>query len=390
MKKLLIFLMLVFVMAIPVSASTKTAAKKAYKNYMGENGITDYALIYFDNDSVPELLVDDMGELSLFTYKNKKVTPYKNSVIERRFEVIGYYKKQGCLVQRRTTRDESTATYMTTYWTASGTAIYNKLQSYTVEETEGEVASTQYTWNKKKSTDPYMGKKTLSEKKWNQKLKKITAGKNRTKISWKTYNPQSLKINKESATIDIEETVQLKVTGTSAEVSWSTSSKSIATVSSTGKVKGKNAGVAVITAAAGGKSASCVVTVTDEGTKEYWHENGGRAEYIATMNSSYGGSISTITSKANVLTIYGGVRWPTYEDSDRVNYDYYGINKFWLSPDTQYAFENQYDQGYVSKDSFFAYYLEDFLNGDDYDFLYITVEGGVITHIAVSFFEPQG
>lgn len=153
MKKLLIFLMLVFVMAIPVSASTKTAAKKAYKNYMGENGITDYALIYFDNDSVPELLVDDMGELSLFTYKNKKVTPYKNSVIERRFEVIGYYKKQGCLVQRRTTRDESTATYMTTYWTASGTAIYNKLQSYTVEETEGEVASTQYTWNKKKSTD---------------------------------------------------------------------------------------------------------------------------------------------------------------------------------------------------------------------------------------------
>ena len=146
----------------------------------------------------------------------------------------------------------------------------------------------------------------------------------------------------------------------------------------------------MITAAAGGKSASCVVTVTDEGTKEYWHENGGRAEYIATMNSSYGGSISTITSKANVLTIYGGVRWPTYEDSDRVNYDYYGINKFWLSPDTQYAFENQYDQGYVSKDSFFAYYLEDFLNGDDYDFLYITVEGGVITHIAVSFFEPQG
>ena len=49
-------------------------------------------------------------------------------------------------------------------------------------------------------------------------------------------------------------------------VSWSTSDASVATVSSTGAVRGVKAGIATITATAGGKSASVQVTVKDNGS----------------------------------------------------------------------------------------------------------------------------
>ena len=51
------------------------------------------------------------------------------------------------------------------------------------------------------------------------------------------------------------------VSGKSSKVKYSTSNKSIATVSSKGVVKGKNTGTAVITATANGVSTSCSVTV---------------------------------------------------------------------------------------------------------------------------------
>ena len=47
-----------------------------------------------------------------------------------------------------------------------------------------------------------------------------------------------VKINKKYATLSIGETVKLKITGTKKKVTWKSSNKKIATVTSKGKVKG--------------------------------------------------------------------------------------------------------------------------------------------------------
>jgi len=70
-----------------------------------------------------------------------------------------------------------------------------------------------------------------------------------------------VKINKKKATIQVGKTVQLKVTGTKSKAKWSSNKKKVATVNGKGKVTGKSAGKAIITAKVGGKKYKCTVTV---------------------------------------------------------------------------------------------------------------------------------
>ena len=70
-----------------------------------------------------------------------------------------------------------------------------------------------------------------------------------------------VKINKTSTTIYVGKTETLKISGTSKKVKWTISNKSVATVSSKGKVTAKKAGTATITAKVSGKSYKCKVTV---------------------------------------------------------------------------------------------------------------------------------
>lgn len=70
------------------------------------------------------------------------------------------------------------------------------------------------------------------------------------------------RLNKTKATINVGETVTLKVMGTTKAFKWSTSNKKVATVSTKGKVKGLKLGKATITATYGKRSYSCRVTVT--------------------------------------------------------------------------------------------------------------------------------
>ena len=381
MKKILVFLTVLLALCIPVSASAKTDAKKAYKKFMGENGVTYYSMIYFDSDSIPELLIDEMGISSLYTYKNKKVTPIANSVVDRHFEVIGFYKKRGCLVQKSVGYSEEASSELTAYWTMSGTAIYNKLQKFEVDSDSGH--SIRYAWNKSKSTEPFMGRKTIKKATFQKKLKKITNGQAMKKISWKRYQAPSLTISPESARISVGDSITLKASGISGTVKWYTSSKYIATVSSNGTVTGQNPGTAEITAIVGGSSASCIITVSDDATNTYM-QVADKANFVATMNSSHGGNISSITVKGNELTIYGGV----YNDT-RGN-SYYGINKFYLSSSTVYSYEESDGSGKVSKNVFTAYYLDDFLEGqNNLHFLYINVENGKVTELCASMFEPN-
>ena len=71
----------------------------------------------------------------------------------------------------------------------------------------------------------------------------------------------TVSLNRRSTSVYIGKTTQLKVKNYTGKIRWSSSNTSIATVSSTGKVKGKKAGTVTISARAGKKTLKCKVTV---------------------------------------------------------------------------------------------------------------------------------
>lgn len=71
----------------------------------------------------------------------------------------------------------------------------------------------------------------------------------------------TIKLNKTKKTLKVGQTYTLKVSGTSKKVTWKSSKKSVATVSSKGKVKAKAVGKATISAKVAGKTLKCTITV---------------------------------------------------------------------------------------------------------------------------------
>lgn len=69
-------------------------------------------------------------------------------------------------------------------------------------------------------------------------------------------------------TVYVGKTVQLKLKSTSKKVKWSSNKKSVANVNNKGKVTGKKAGVAVISAKIGKKYYKCRVTVKNNNTRQ--------------------------------------------------------------------------------------------------------------------------
>lgn len=92
----------------------------------------------------------------------------------------------------------------------------------------------------------------------------------KAKVGTKTYSCKVIveapKLNKTSITLKEGSSCQLKMIGTRQKVKWSSSAKSVVTVSATGKVKAKQVKKdrsARITASVGGKKYSCKVLVKD-------------------------------------------------------------------------------------------------------------------------------
>lgn len=76
-----------------------------------------------------------------------------------------------------------------------------------------------------------------------------------------------VKINKTKASIYVGKTVQLKISGTKKKVTWKSSNKKVATVTSKGKVKGVKKGTAKITATVSKKKYVCKVTIKNKAVK---------------------------------------------------------------------------------------------------------------------------
>lgn len=74
----------------------------------------------------------------------------------------------------------------------------------------------------------------------------------------------AVKINKKNITLNVGKTATLKITGTKGKVAWTSSKKSIATVSGNGKVTAKKEGQATITAKVDSKKYTCKVKVEEE------------------------------------------------------------------------------------------------------------------------------
>lgn len=70
-----------------------------------------------------------------------------------------------------------------------------------------------------------------------------------------------VKLNKAKATLYVGQTLQLKLNNATGKVTWKSGKKSVAAVSSKGKVTAKKKGTATITAVSGGKKYTCKVTV---------------------------------------------------------------------------------------------------------------------------------
>lgn len=77
-----------------------------------------------------------------------------------------------------------------------------------------------------------------------------------------TVEAATVKLSDTKIYLGVGSKYKLKVTGTSKKVTWSSSKKSVATVSSTGYVTAKSTGTATITAKVGTKSYKCTVKVT--------------------------------------------------------------------------------------------------------------------------------
>lgn len=79
-----------------------------------------------------------------------------------------------------------------------------------------------------------------------------------------TVTASAATISKKKVNLYVGQATTLKIKGTTSKVKWSTSKKSVATVSSKGKVTAKKAGVAKITGKVNGRKYTCTVTVKEQ------------------------------------------------------------------------------------------------------------------------------
>lgn len=106
-------------------------------------------------------------------------------------------------------------------------------------------------------------------------------------------------ISAKKVSVYVGKTKQLKVSGTSTSVKWTTSNSKIVTVSSKGLIKRKKAGKAIVTATTSDKQLKCAVTVKNI-TASGWQAGG-----ITGVNTNSGQCVMCeVTGVINVSAIF--------------------------------------------------------------------------------------
>jgi len=104
----------------------------------------------------------------------------------------------------------------------------------------------------------------------------------------------AVKISKVKATLEVDATIKLKISGTSSHATWKSSRASIAKVSNNGTVTAIYSGAATITATVGSKKYTCVVTVVDN-SGPYYIE---KTLYVGDRFQGYGSGFRYISDES--------------------------------------------------------------------------------------------
>lgn len=164
---------------------------------------------------------------------------------------------------------------------------------------------------------------------------------------------KKVKLNKSKLSLYVGKSYTLKLKNNKKKISWSSSKKSIATVSSKGKVKAKKKGTCKITAKVDKKKYVCKVTVkkklvenndTPEETVKYGSVSGN----ITYLYNNYKGNVSDTNAKVILLSTSGsGKNMPdlsSYVDwalPSKINkYNEYGVYATSVDGVGQYTFNN--------------------------------------------------
>ncbi|MDF2588948.1 MAG: glycoside hydrolase family 18, partial [Anaerocolumna sp.] len=129
----------------------------------------------------------------------------------------------------------------------------------------------------------------------------ITASVAGKKIYSKITVKEPIKISSQSVSLEENQSKTLKITGTTSKVNWSSNDKSVATVSSTGKVTAKSKGTATITASVAGKKLTSKVTVKKPITTS-----------TSTTNSNTLDSLTTSSQESSTKVVGYYAAWAKY------------------------------------------------------------------------------
>lgn len=177
-----------------------------------------------------------------------------------------------------------------------------------------------------------------------------------------------VRLNKTKVTLTPGSKLQLKLSGANGKVIWKSSKKSVATVSSKGKVTAKKKGTAAITAKVENKKLTCKVTV-----KETYGSVSGNITYFY---NSFRGNVPDTGSyvllipadgsakKLKSISLYFGdeknhIYQAKVDGTGRVNISHVACGKylaFIVSKNTNSRTYYNYITGKISKDKYMKYY----------------------------------
>jgi hypothetical protein len=136
----------------------------------------------------------------------------------------------------------------------------------------------------------------------------------------------TVKISKTKATLEVDATLQLKITGSDSTVKWTSSKETVATVSKKGLVTAVKAGTATITASVDGKDYSCSIFVVN--SKNVSIAVGETVEFTS-GEYIVGEDIPAGTYTLEIRNGYGAIK--SYITEVEYDKDGYNYKSMWLS-----------------------------------------------------------
>lgn len=167
----------------------------------------------------------------------------------------------------------------------------------------------------------------------------------------------AIRISAASKTLNVGETTTLRISGTSAKIKWSSSNKSVATVSQKGKVTARQSGTATIKAKVSKKTLKCTINVKTKFSAREATKN------ISCTLQDTGDGVVAILKNNNKITVNLSAKLAYYSNGKMID----------TASDENYAFES----GAECALFFHAPYDSDYKNVDYDDYkITMSVEEG--------------